>query len=96
MSFAVVTDTGANITDKVRDHYGIVVVPLTLVLEGEELQFTSTEGFDYDGYFQRRGNIQEGFFDSDNLVKAQILSETEGRYEGIYFSDQPRTVCPKL
>ena len=53
MSFAVVTDTGANITDKVRDHYGIVVVPLTLVLEGEELQFTSTEGFDYDGYYQK-------------------------------------------
>ena len=53
MSFAVVTDTGANITDKVRDHYGIVVVPLTLVLEGEELQFTSTEGFDHDEYYQK-------------------------------------------
>ncbi len=53
MSFRIVTDTGANITDKVRDHYGIGIVPLTLIMEGEELQFTSTEDFDYEGYYQK-------------------------------------------
>lgn len=53
MSFSIITDTGANITDKVRDHYGIEIVPLTLIMEGEELQFTSTEGFDYDDYYQK-------------------------------------------
>ena len=53
MAFKIITDTGANITDKVRDHYGIIVAPLTLIMEGEEVQFTSTEGFDYDGYYQK-------------------------------------------
>ena len=53
MAFTIVTDTGANITDKVRDHYGIVIVPLTLIMEDEEVQFVSTEGFDYDGYYQK-------------------------------------------
>ncbi|MCR5673944.1 MAG: DegV family protein [Lachnospiraceae bacterium] len=53
MGFKIITDTGANITDKVRDHYGITVVPLTLIMEGEELQFKSTESFDYDDYYQK-------------------------------------------
>ncbi|MBR6160123.1 MAG: DegV family protein [Lachnospiraceae bacterium] len=57
MSFTIVTDTGANITDKVRDHYRIEVVPLTLIMDGEELQFTSTEDFDYDGYYEK---LKEG------------------------------------
>ncbi len=57
MSFTIVTDTGANITDKVRDHYGIEVVPLTLIMDGEEFQFTSTEDFDYDGYYEK---LKEG------------------------------------
>ncbi len=57
MAFKIISDTGANITDKVRDHYGIVIVPLTLIADGEELQFKSTEGFDYDGYYQ---NLKEG------------------------------------
>lgn len=53
MGFTIVTDTGANITDKVRKHYGIEVVPLTLIMEGEELQFQSTEGFDHDEYYEK-------------------------------------------
>ncbi len=57
MAFRIISDTGANITDKVRDHYGITIVPLTLISDGEELQFKSTEGFDYDGYYQ---NLKEG------------------------------------
>ena len=52
MAFTIISDTGANITDKVRDHYGIIIVPLTLIADGEELQFKSTEGFDYDGDYQ--------------------------------------------
>ncbi len=57
MAFSIVTDTGANITDKVRDHYGITIVPLTMITDGEELQFTSTEGFDYEEYYQK---LKEG------------------------------------
>lgn len=57
MGFAIITDTAANITDKVRDHYGIIIAPLTLIIGGEEMQFTSTEGFDYDAYYQR---LREG------------------------------------
>ena len=53
MSFTIVTDTGANITDKVRDHYGIKIVPLTLIMDKEEIQFDSTEGFDYEEYYQK-------------------------------------------
>lgn len=65
MSFTIVTDTGANITDKVRDHYSIEIVPLTLIMEGEELQFTSTEGFDYDGYYQK---LKDGLLVSTSQV----------------------------
>ena len=57
MAFTIVTDTGANITDKVRDHYGIQMVHLTLIMDGEEMQFTSSEGFDYDGYYEK---LKEG------------------------------------
>lgn len=53
MAFTIFTDSGANITDKVRDHYGIKIIPLTLVMEGEEFHFTSTENFDYDDYYQK-------------------------------------------
>lgn len=65
MGFTIVTDTGANITDKVRAHYGIEVVPLTLIMEGEELQFTSTEGFDYDDYYEK---LKEGMKVSTSQV----------------------------
>jgi DegV family protein with EDD domain len=53
MAFTIFTDSGANITDKVRDHYGIKVISLTLVMEGEEFQFTSSEEFDYEGYYEK-------------------------------------------
>jgi len=72
MSFTIVTDTGANITDKVRDHYGIVVVPLTLVMDSEELQFTSTDGFDYEGYYQK---LKEGMKVSTSQVNPGQFAE---------------------
>ena len=53
MAFTIFTDSGANITDKVRDHYGIKIISLTLVMEGEEFQFTSSEEFDYEGYYEK-------------------------------------------
>lgn len=71
MSFTIITDTGANVTDKVRDHYKIKVVPLTLIMEGEELQFASTEGFDYEGYYQK---LKEGLAVSTSQVNpAQFM-----------------------
>ena len=68
MAFTIVTDTGANITDKVKNHYGIEVVPLTLIMEDEELQFTSTEGFDYDGYYEK---LKEGMKASTSQVNPE-------------------------
>ncbi len=53
MAFTIFTDSGANITDKVRDHYGIIIIPLTLVMDGEEMQLTSSENYDYDEYYQK-------------------------------------------
>ena len=65
MAFSIVTDTGANITDKVKDHYGIKTVPLTLIVEGEEMQLTSTEDFDYDDYYKK---LSEGMKASTSQV----------------------------
>ena len=79
MSFRIVTDTGANITDKVRDHYGIEIVPLTLIMNGEELQFTSTEGFDYDEYYQK---LKEGVKVSTSQINpAQFVQSFEPMLE---------------
>ena len=72
MGFKIITDTGANITDKVRDHYDITVVPLTLIMEGEELQFTSTEGFDYDDYYQK---LKDGLKVSTSQVNPGQFTE---------------------
>ena len=72
MGFKIITDTGANITDKVRDHYGITVVPLTLIMEGEELQFKSTEGFDYDDYYQK---LRDGMKASTSQVNPGQFAE---------------------
>ncbi len=68
MAFRIVTDTGANITDKVRNHYGIEVVHLTLIMEGEEFQFTSSEGFDYEGYYDK---LKEGMKVSTSQVNPE-------------------------
>ncbi len=65
MAFTIVTDTAANITDKVRDHYGIKTVPLTLIVDGEEMQLTSTEDFDYEDYYNR---LTEGLKASTSQV----------------------------
>ncbi len=71
MAFSIVTDTGANITDRVRDHYGITVAPLTLIIEGEEMQFSSTEDFDYDDYYQK---LKDGIKASTSQVNpAQFM-----------------------
>lgn len=72
MAFTIVTDTGANITDKVRNHYGIELVHLTLIMEGEELQFKSTEGFDYDGYYEK---LKEGMKVSTSQVNPGQFAE---------------------
>ena len=72
MEFTIVTDTGANITDKVRNHYGIELVHLTLIMEGEELQFKSTEGFDYDGYYEK---LKEGMKVSTSQVNPGQFAE---------------------
>ncbi|MCR5688130.1 MAG: DegV family protein [Lachnospiraceae bacterium] len=75
MAFQIFTDTGANVTDKVREHYGIKVVPLTLILEGEELQFESTENFDYEEYYTK---LKDGMKASTSQVNpAQFMESFE-------------------
>ena len=77
MAFRIITDTGANITDKVRNHYGIELVHLTLIMDGEEMQFTSTEGFDYDGYYEK---LKDGLKVSTSQVNPGQFAE---RFEAI-------------
>ncbi|MBO4889772.1 MAG: DegV family protein [Lachnospiraceae bacterium] len=72
MAFRIITDTGANITDKVRNHYGIELVHLTLIMDGEEMQFTSTEGFDYDGYYEK---LKDGLKVSTSQVNPGQFAE---------------------
>lgn len=72
MGFTIVTDSGANITDKVRDHYGIKVISLTLVMDGEEFQFTSSEGFDYEGYYQK---LKDGLKVSTSQINPSQFTE---------------------
>ncbi|MBO4904098.1 MAG: DegV family protein [Lachnospiraceae bacterium] len=72
MAFRIFTDTGANITDKVREHYDITSVPLTLIMEGEEFLFTKTEGFDYDDYYQK---IKDGMSVSTSQVNPSQFNE---------------------
>ena len=75
MAFQIFTDTGANVTDKVRNHYGIETVPLTLIMEDEEIQFESTEGFDYDEYYDK---LKDGMKVSTSQINpAQFVERFE-------------------
>ncbi|MCR5590902.1 MAG: DegV family protein [Lachnospiraceae bacterium] len=75
MAFQIFTDTGANVTDKVRNHYGIETVPLTLIMEDEEFQFESTEGFDYDEYYDK---LKDGMKVSTSQINpAQFVERFE-------------------
>lgn len=52
MSFQIITDTASNVTTKAAKKYGIQVVPLTFIIDGEEFQFIDSETFDYDAYYE--------------------------------------------
>ena len=74
MAFTIFTDSGANITDKVRDHYDIRIISLTLVMDGEEFQFS--EGFtDLHTESYRRILANEGFGLDDARPSIEIVSQ---------------------
>lgn len=72
MSFKVVTDTASNITNKTAEHYDISVVPLTFIIDGEEVQMIDTENYDYDGYYEK---LEAGMKVSTSQVSPQQYIE---------------------
>lgn len=53
MSFKIITDTASNVTGKDAEHYDVIVVPLTFIIDGVENQFVDSDNFDYDGYYEK-------------------------------------------
>ena len=51
MSFAIVTDTSANIPTPLAQEHQICVIPLSYIIDGEQRECTNTETFDSDSYY---------------------------------------------
>lgn len=57
MSFAIVTDTGANLPGALLEKHQITAIPFAFYLNSEEYPYTCPEEFDADSYYQA---IREG------------------------------------
>ena len=70
MSFAIVTDTSANLPTPLTQQWGVTVVPFCYYIDGAEHACTDTEAFDGEGYYNgmRRG------------VKVTTSQVSPGRY----------------
>ncbi len=53
MSFNITTDTTSNLTTLIAKKYGIMLVPLTYIINGEEKACTDLAEFDADDYYNR-------------------------------------------
>ena len=51
MSFAIITDTSANLPTAWTREHGIAVVPFSYYIDGRELTCTDTEAFDGDAFY---------------------------------------------
>lgn len=72
MSFVIATDTSANLqNDYVKEH-GIIVVPFSFYIEGQENTCTDTEGFDGKAYYDR---IRQGLHVTTSQVTPQRFME---------------------
>ena len=59
MSFAIVTDTSANLPTAYTREHEIPVVPFSYFIEGQELCCTNTEAFDGDAFYDAiRGGVK--------------------------------------
>jgi len=68
MSFKIITDTASNITGKDAAHYGVIIVPLTFIIDGVENQFVDSDNFDYDDYYEK---LSEGMKVTTSQVSPQ-------------------------
>ena len=68
MSFAVVTDTSANLPSAVLRERGITAAPFSYFVDGREFTCTDTEAFDGASYY---GAIREGTRVSTSLVSPE-------------------------
>ena len=51
MSYVIATDTSANLPTPYTKEHGIIVIPFTYEMNGQEHTCTDTESFDADSYF---------------------------------------------
>lgn len=52
MSFAIVTDTAANLPGRLLQEYNMTAIPFSALCEGEEYAYTTPDTFDSHSYYQ--------------------------------------------
>ena len=59
MSFAIVTDTSANLPAEYAREHGITIIPFSFYIDGEENTCTDAENFDGAAYYamMREGKV---------------------------------------
>ena len=67
MSFAVITDTSANLPTAYLREHGIGVVPFSYYIDGRELSCKDTEGFDGDTFYD---SIRSGVKVTTSMINA--------------------------
>ena len=65
MSFAVITDTSANLPTAYTREHGIGIVPFSSYIDGRELTCTNTEAFDGDTFYD---SIRSGMKVSTSMI----------------------------
>ena len=68
MSFAVITDTSANLPTAYTREHGVTVVPFSYYIDGRELCCTDTEAFDGDAFYNA---IRSGTKVSTSLINLE-------------------------
>lgn len=72
MSFTIATDTSANLPNYYVKEHGIIVVPFSYYVEGQERTCTDTEGFDGKAYYDL---IREGLHVTTSQITPQRFIE---------------------
>jgi len=56
MSFAIVTDTAANLPGKLLREYGMISIPFSALVDGDEYPYTTPDDFDGHSYYEALRN----------------------------------------
>ena len=56
MSFAIVTDTAANLPGKLLKEFAMTAIPFSAIFNGEEYDYTTPEEFDGHAYYHALQN----------------------------------------